>query len=223
MNKNTNVFLILEAVFHSLFMRSIIAEVAQDIEKATSKKIHLPPFKDTKGELVEYAQYEKQMKQALGSLAEIDFIDKKILRSFLVEMAENLRVRQYEKKKKEGQTEEYDIEKDKLKNINRDVLGKILISMAKEELEKSGTVPEEGKLLLIYENRFGEYLKARDIFDLNVLARQNQIIAQTAREKQIENIIRLTEAFNKFLEAKLREKEERTRNFFRERLEKMVG
>jgi len=132
-------------------------------------------------------------------------------------------VRQYEKKKKEGQTEEYDIEKDKLKNINRDVLGKILISMAKEELEKSGTVPEEGKLLLIYENRFGEYLKARDIFDLNVLARQNQIIAQTAREKQIENIIRLTEAFNKFLEAKLREKEERTRNFFRERLEKMVG
>jgi ribonuclease HI len=58
--------------------------------------------------------------------------------------------------------------------------------MAKEEMDKAGTIPTEEVLVSTYEEKFGSYLKLRDLFDLEILAKENKIIDEMAKEKDIQ-------------------------------------
>jgi len=109
------------------------------------------------------------------------------------------------------------------KDMSREELGKMLIELAKEEMEQYGFVPDAETLNVVYEKKFGDFLKSCGLFDLRVLIRQNEIIMEAAEKKQVDNIVRLTQAFDEYLRAKKEEKEQKTRLYLAAKLEKMTA
>lgn len=109
------------------------------------------------------------------------------------------------------------------KGISREELGKVLIGLAKEEMEQYGFVPDVDTLNSVYEKKFGEFLKSCNLFDLKVLIRQNEIIMETAEKRQVDNIIKLTQAFDQYLRNKKELKEQITRKYLTAQLEKMAA
>jgi len=109
------------------------------------------------------------------------------------------------------------------KDMSREELGRIMIELAKEEMEQVGFVPDAETLNSVYEKKFGEFLKTLSLFDLRVLIRENEIIMETAEKKQIENLVRLTQALDKYLRGKKEEKEQVTRRYLTAQLEKMAA
>ena len=109
------------------------------------------------------------------------------------------------------------------KDLSREELGKILINLAKEEMEQYGFVPDAATLNAVYEEKFGDFLKSCSLFNLRILIRQNEIIMEAAEKKQVENIVRLTQAFAEYLNAKKEEKEQKTRQYLNMKLEEMAA
>jgi len=108
-------------------------------------------------------------------------------------------------------------------DLSRDDLGKLLIEITKEEIEQHGFVPESEILNPVFESKFGEHIKKIGLFDLGILMRRNEVIMEAAEIKQIENIVRLTKAFDAYLRTKKEEKEEKTQKFLVQRLGKIAA
>jgi len=109
------------------------------------------------------------------------------------------------------------------KGMSREELGKVLIELAKEEMEQYGFVPDAETLNSVYEKKFGDFLNSCGLFDLRVLIRQNEIVMEAAEKKQVDNIIRLTKAFDQFLKTKREEKERKTRLYLAAKLTTMAA
>jgi len=109
------------------------------------------------------------------------------------------------------------------KTLTRDELGREIIALAKEEIEKHNDIPIQEILNPVFESKFGETIKVLGLFDLAVLMRRNEVIQDTARAKDIQNIVRLTEAFAKYLETKKEEKEQKTKDFLTKKLAQMAA
>lgn len=139
------------------------------------------------------------------------------LKQFVLDIIENLRFKNFEEKYDLENAKNYSIESDRMKNISRDELGQLLLEMAKEYISES--VPSEDELSKVYEEKFGKYLKSCDLFDLEIILKENAIISQMATEKNIQNIALLTSAFEKFLSAKKTEKEEKVKEYLEKRLQ----
>lgn len=146
-----------------------------------------------------------------------DASNRETLKQFIFDIMENLRFKNFEEKYNAEKTQTYSIESDKLKNISRDELGQLMLEMAKDYISES--IPDESELSKIYEDKFGSHLKNCDLFDLEILLKENAVIAQMAKEKGIQNIITLTTAFEKFLGAKKTEKDNKVREYLKKRLE----
>lgn len=106
--------------------------------------------------------------------------------------------------------------------MSRDELGKALIELTKNEIEQHGDIPNQEILDPVFESQFGELVKGLSLFDLNVFIRRNEVITEAAQRKQIDNIVRLTKAFNVYLCAKRDEKEKKTQDFLAKKLEQMA-
>ncbi|MBM3256360.1 MAG: hypothetical protein FJZ04_02740 [Candidatus Moranbacteria bacterium] len=222
MESKINIYGILESVLRCVYMRTVIMEEAEKIEQASSKKVKLQPFEVTESQGGIYEKYEKAMKKSLKSLTETNPPERRVLKDYVVALTENLRFQKYEDDHLAEDVKNYKLEEDKLKKISRDELGKLLIEMAKSEMEKAGFVPDKETLKIIYDEKFGQYLRYLDVFDLEILILENLVIQRTAERKQVENIARIAEAFGEYLETKKEEKEKRTRAFLAGKLGKMV-
>lgn len=108
------------------------------------------------------------------------------------------------------------------KYLSRDELGKTLIELAKEEIEKRSGIPDIETLKPVFDSKFGELLKGYGLFDLGVLIKRNEVIKEAAARKQVTSIVKLTEAFDAYLKNKKEEKEKKTREFLANRLQKMA-
>ncbi len=139
-------------------------------------------------------------------------------KQYVFDIVENLRFKNFEEKYDLENAKAYSAETDKMKNISRDELGQLLLDMAKESIDNSGSIPETAELEKIYEEKFGAYLKNCDLFDIEIILKENAIIAQMAKEKGIQNIEFLTAAFERFLNAKKIEKERKVREYLSKRL-----
>jgi len=107
--------------------------------------------------------------------------------------------------------------------ISRDELGREIIALAKEEIEKHGDIPSQEVLDPVFESTFGERVKVMGLFDLGVLIKRSEIIRDMAHTKNIQNIVRLTDAFAKYLETKKEEKEKKTRDFLTKKMAQMAA
>jgi hypothetical protein len=107
--------------------------------------------------------------------------------------------------------------------LSRDELGREIIALAKEEIEKFGDIPGQEVLNPVFESKFGEKIKVMGLFDLAVLMRRNEVIRDTAQAKNIQNIVRLTEAFAQYLETKKAEKEQKTKDFLTKKMTQMAA
>ncbi len=200
-----------EASLRSFFCRLIIKE----------EKQKLNPENQTGDSMVEENKNPSQRELIDDKLKKLVFSEdqKENLKNFIFEVTENLRFKNFEEKYDPDNVKEYSIEEDKMKNISRDELGQLLLGMAKEEMDKAGTIPTEEVLVSTYEEKFGSYLKLRDLFDLEILAKENKIIDEMAKEKDIQNVGLLTEAFSKFIQNKKTEKEQKIRAYLAKRLQ----
>lgn len=106
---------------------------------------------------------------------------------------------------------------------SRDELGKALIELAKEEIQRHSGIPNFETLKPVFESKFGELLKGYGLFDLSLLIERNIIIMKAAEKKQVESIVKLTQAFNEYLRGKEREKEIKTKEFLAKKLEKVAA
>lgn len=220
--KQNNIYALLENTFRFLYMRSIIMEEAEKVEKTQGKKVVLQSVDNLVSSQDVYDRYEKEMKKSLSKLIGVTEQERLDFREYILTITENLRFHNFEEKYASDENVEYSLIDDRLKNISRDELGKILLQMAKEEIEKFGSVPEKEALQKIYEDKFGAYMRYCDLFDLELLIRENSLIHRTAEEKKIENIVRLTNAFEEFLKQKREEKDKRTKDFISKKLEKIA-
>jgi hypothetical protein len=203
-------------------MRAVIMEEAEKIEQATNKKIKLQPFEETESQEGVYEKYEKAMKKSLKSITETNLADRRAMQEYVVALTENLRFQKYEEDHLAEDVRDYKLKEDKLKKVSRDELGKLLIEMAKSEIEKAGFVPDKETLKVIYDQKFAQYLRYLDLFDLEILILENLVIKKTAEKKQVGNITRIAEAFDEYLKGKKQEKEKRTRAFLAGKLEKVA-
>jgi len=220
---NADMYMLLETVLRCLFSRTIISDEAEGVVKKTGKQVDLQPLDNIQEPVDQNQKYEKVLRQSLSELGEVKPEERKVLRDFIVQTAENLRFRKFEENKAKKSSSEYNLESDKLKNINRDELGQLMIKLAKEEIEKNGFVPDNDTLLALYESKFGPYIQYCDLYDLGLLIEESRVIAEAAEKKQIDNIVRLVSAFQEYLKNKKEEKEKKTRIYLAEKLEKMAA
>jgi hypothetical protein len=108
-------------------------------------------------------------------------------------------------------------------HISRDELGREIITLAKEEIEKHGDIPGQEALNPVFESTFGERVKVMGLFDLGVLMKRNEVIRDAAKAKDIQNIVRLTDAFAQYLETKKAEKETKTKDFLTKKMAQMAA
>ncbi|MFH1182635.1 MAG: hypothetical protein V1690_00025 [Candidatus Moraniibacteriota bacterium] len=106
---------------------------------------------------------------------------------------------------------------------SRDDLGKTLIGLAKEEIQRHSGIPDIETLKPVFDSKFGELLKGYGLFDLGVLIKRNEVIMEAAKRKQVASIVKLTQAFDAYLKNKKEEKEKKTREFLAKRLQKMAA
>ncbi len=66
--KQNNIYALLENTFRFLYMRSIIMEEAEKVEKAQGKKVVLQPIDNLASSQDVYDRYEKEMKKSLSKL-----------------------------------------------------------------------------------------------------------------------------------------------------------
>lgn len=109
------------------------------------------------------------------------------------------------------------------KYLSRDELGKTLIDLAKEEIQRHSGIPDIETLKPVFESKFGDLLKGYGLFDIGVLIKRNEIIMQAAERKQVASIVKLTQAFDTYLKNKKAEKEKKTREFLAKRLHKIAA
>ena len=156
MKSKINVYGILESVLRCVYMRAVIMEEAEKIEQATNKKIKLQPFEETESQEGVYEKYEKAMKKSLKSIKETNLADRRAMQEYVVALTENLRFQKYEEDHLAEDVRDYKLKEDKLKKVSRDELGKLLIEMAKSEIEKAGFVPDKETLKVIYDQKFAQ-------------------------------------------------------------------
>lgn len=108
------------------------------------------------------------------------------------------------------------------KYLSRDELGKTLIELAKEEIERRSGIPDIETLKPIFESKFGDLIKTYGLFDLGLLIKRNEVIMEAAEKKQVTSIVKLTQAFDTYLKNKKEEKEKKTQEFLAKKLEKMA-
>lgn len=109
------------------------------------------------------------------------------------------------------------------KEMSRDELGKVLIDLAKDEIEKNADIPSLDVLSPIFDDKFGEMIKGLSLFDLGILIRRTEVITEAAEKKQINNIVRLTKAFDSYLRTKRDEKDKKTQEFLAKKLQQIAA
>lgn len=108
----------------------------------------------------------------------------------------------------------------KIKYPSRDELGKTLIGLAKEEIQLHRSIPDLETLKPVFETKFGVMINTYGLFDLGLLIERNKIIMEAAVKKQVESIVKLTQAFDAYLKNKKEEKEKKTGEFLGKRLKR---
>lgn len=106
---------------------------------------------------------------------------------------------------------------------SRDELGKTLIELAKEEIQRHSGIPDLDTLKPVFESKFGDLLRGYGLFDLGVLIKRNEIIMQASERKKVDSIVKLTQAFDAYLKNKKEEKEKKTREFLAKKFEKVTA
>ena len=200
---------LVKSILSKFSTRIIIFQETEKIEQRIGKELNLSSL-----ETLDSTEFGKIFCQSLGDF-DNNMTEGSKLTDFLVDFVESLLSLRFTEK----QSSMDQIKKD----MSREELGKVLIGLAKEEMEQYGFVPDTVTLNSVYENKFGEFLKSCSLFDLKVMIHQNEIIMEAAEKKQIDNIVRLTQAFDQYLRAKKEEKEKKTREFLASRLEKMAA
>jgi|GEM_PF-2008346 len=143
------------------------------------------------------------MKNELGQLLNVGKENQPILEEYLTNLAEQINSGEY---------------------ISRDELGREIINLAKEEINKTEGIPEQEVLNTVFESKFGEMVKPMGLFELVILMKRNEVIRETAQKRgDVPSIVLLTDAFAKYLEVKKVEKETKTKEFLAKKMAQMAA
>lgn len=208
-----------ETVLKSIFMRTLISEEQEKFGDGSGQEVSILKSKDEEisGENGSDQDLNKKAKDKLAGLFEVPKEKREALRNFIVEVSESLRFELFDEKNE--QENEYNLEADKLRQVSRYELGYILLKMAEEKIKDSGSVPGKEQLLSTYEEKLGSMLNALGLFDISLVARQNKIISEMARERGKDKVVLLSEAFGELLETKRKNAESKIREYLVKKME----
>ncbi len=232
----------------SLFFRLLILDEKEGIEEKTQKSINLAPLeeiKDEENKNEEETGYQKNILKSFAQFENVPREDRTVLRDFLSDLLERLRFQKREGIKAPAE-EELEIEEEEeeeiaeLENLNseqntpipekialrndlsRGELGKIIIDLAREEIENNGSIPDNTVLENVYNKEFEDFLRSCSLLDLEVIIKSNNKVLEAAKEKNIESIITLSQVLDTYLKTKRDEKERELREYTAKSLESRV-